>query len=273
MDLHSDGSARNQLSVRYLGWSSLSITYPDGKCVIVDPNYTPFDGEEFATLSDYREADLMLVSHGHFDHCQDAPAIARSGAMAVITSLPLKSLIVSKGGIDAERVRNVADGDTVEHAGLRVAIHGWLHRSLVDRWPRLLARRPAGLLRMRAALRGLLTSHLLGFRLDAAGVPPLTVIGEAFHGQTDLARVQRLGKAADPGVALIALEPGLEETTADAAAQLAPRAVLAYSAHEVMWRYFGLPDVDAARFRDALHVAAPGASCRVLKPGERVWLD
>jgi hypothetical protein len=126
---------------------------------------------------------------------------------------------------------------------------------------------------MRAALRGFLSSPLLGFRLLAAGVPPVTVIGEAFHGETDLERVARLGRVADPGVALIALEPGLEETTAAATAHLGPRAVLAYSAHEVMWRYFGLPEVDASRFRDALHAAAPNVVCQVMRPGERVWLE
>lgn len=254
------------LSVRYLGWSSIELTFPSGRRVLIDPNYTPFDGESFATLEDYRGADLMLVSHGHFDHCQDAPAIVAAGAMEVVTSAPLKHLIERRAGAGPARVHAAADGDAFELAGVRVAVQGWSHRGLADRWPRLLAKRPSGILRMRAALRGFITSPLLGFHLRAEGAPAVTVIGEAFHGDTDLARVGALGTSHEPGVALVALEPGLEGATAAATARLGPAAVVAYSAHQVMWRYFGLPEVDAGAFRDKLAALHPGVDVRVLEP-------
>lgn len=256
------------LTVRYRGWSSVELALGGGSRVIVDPNYTPFDGECLATPADFEGADLMLVTHGHFDHCQDAPAIMRSGRMHAITSPPLKRLIETRSGASPDRVHAALDGERIELGAVRVETQGWVHRGLMDRWPKLLARRPAGLLRMRAALRGFITSPLLGFHLETGASPPVTVIGEAFHGDTDLARVERLKSRWDPGVAVIALEPGLEESTARATALLGAHAVVAYSAHEVMWKYFGLPEIDGDRFREEIARTAPSVDVRILRPGE-----
>jgi hypothetical protein len=260
------------LRIRYLGWSSIEVTTPDGVHVHFDPNYTAFDGECLSRPDDYRDADVLLVSHGHFDHCQDAPSIARATGADVVTSTPLARFVMKGGGVDAARVHALDGHASCKVAGLVVESQPWLHRTLLDRWPRMLAARPRGLVKMRAALRGFLTSPLLAFRVTIPGAWPVSYIGEAFHGQTDAERVRAESQRADPGIALVALEPHLEEDVAGLTALLGPRAVLTYSAHDVMWRYFGLPEVDVARFQASLRGAAPAIAAYHLSAGDAIDL-
>lgn len=255
-----------ELGVRYLGWSSFEILFPGGQRCYFDANHSTFDAESYSHREDYAAADIYFVTHGHFDHCQDLPSLAGGNRGLVVTSPALARFFTRKHHLDDSRLAGV-DGDCdFHHAAIRISARRWVHRTLIDRWPALLARRPGGLLKMRAALRCFLTSPLLGFRLEAPGTTPLTLIGEAFQGRTDLDRLRQAGREQAPGVTLVALEPGLEAELARATAAFAPATVLAYSGHAAMWDYFGLPRVDATRFRDELASLAPGLPAHFLEP-------
>lgn len=67
-----------QGKVRWLGHAFVEFTTGDGKVVLFDP-WTKDDGNPGAqvTLNDIQQADLILVSHDHFDHIASAIAICR----------------------------------------------------------------------------------------------------------------------------------------------------------------------------------------------------
>lgn len=258
------------IDIRYLGWSSVAVTMPGGIRLYVDGNFTSFNGERLSTPADYSDPDLLLVTHGHFDHCQDLPSLARGNEATVITSPPIEQFFVRKHGLSPDRVRGVVGGTIQERCGLTLTAQGWTHRILRDRWPALLARKPGGLLRLGAALRCFLSSPLLGFRVESPGAPPLTLIGEAFQAPGETDRLRELGTRAPPGVTLIALEPGLEIDIARATAAYRPSVALVYSGHAPMWDYFGLPRVDFALYRRSMEELAPEIPVGVLEPGDAV---
>ena len=64
--------------VQWLGQSAFKITTPGGKTVITDPwlKANPLTPPEYKNLENLGKVDVLLVSHAHWDHFADAPALA-----------------------------------------------------------------------------------------------------------------------------------------------------------------------------------------------------
>ena len=64
--------------VLWLGQSAFRITSPGGKVIVVDPwlKLNPLTPAIYKNLDALGKVDVLLVSHGHFDHFADAPALA-----------------------------------------------------------------------------------------------------------------------------------------------------------------------------------------------------
>ena len=62
----------------WLGQSAFRLTTPGGKVIVIDPwlRTNPKTPEEYKNLEKLRKVDLILVTHGHFDHIADAPGLA-----------------------------------------------------------------------------------------------------------------------------------------------------------------------------------------------------
>ncbi|MGJ7500290.1 metal-dependent hydrolase [Variovorax sp. ZT5P49] len=64
--------------VLWLGQSAFRITTPGGKVIVTDPwlKLNPLTPAEYKNLEALGKVDVLLVTHGHFDHFADAPALA-----------------------------------------------------------------------------------------------------------------------------------------------------------------------------------------------------
>jgi L-ascorbate metabolism protein UlaG (beta-lactamase superfamily) len=67
-----------QTELLWLGQSAFRLTTPTGKVIVIDPwlRPNPKTPAEYKTLENLGKVDLILVTHGHFDHIADAPALA-----------------------------------------------------------------------------------------------------------------------------------------------------------------------------------------------------
>lgn len=104
----------------WYGHSCFAITTPGDRTVIIDPwfgNPTSPIGHQAV-----ERCDLLLVTHGHFDHLGDAVALASRlrPAWPCIHELSLWLGRLLPGGADA--VIGMNKGGTVEAAGLRVTM-------------------------------------------------------------------------------------------------------------------------------------------------------
>ena len=83
--------------VLWLGQSATRITTPGGKVIVIDPWLTtnPKTPANFRDLAALGKVDLILVTHAHFDHFQDAPALARLNMAPIISSQGLNSSLIS----------------------------------------------------------------------------------------------------------------------------------------------------------------------------------
>jgi L-ascorbate metabolism protein UlaG (beta-lactamase superfamily) len=62
----------------WLGQAAFRLTTPSGKVIVIDPwlRPNPKTPAEYKDLEKLGKVDLILVTHGHFDHIADAPALA-----------------------------------------------------------------------------------------------------------------------------------------------------------------------------------------------------
>src|SRR5437773_11113491 len=65
--------------------------------------------------------DLMLITHGHFDHIHDALEIARRTKPTIVTNHETGVWLGSKG-IDGEKIVAGNQGGTIEAEGVKVTL-------------------------------------------------------------------------------------------------------------------------------------------------------
>ena len=68
--------AQGKVEVQWLGQAASQLTTPGGKVIVIDPwvtTATRRQPAQFKTSESLGKVDLVLVTHGHFDHFADAP--------------------------------------------------------------------------------------------------------------------------------------------------------------------------------------------------------
>ena len=84
------------VEIQYLGQSTFLFTSPSGKRLLIDPwvEHNPACPEEAKRIN---RLDAMLVTHGHFDHIDDAVSLAKALGPQVVCIIELEQWLRSKG--------------------------------------------------------------------------------------------------------------------------------------------------------------------------------
>lgn len=110
---HDRSTARRGLSITWLGHSTFLLQSPAGVRLLFDP----WVASNPACPLDKRRIDalhLMLITHGHSDHCEDAVAIGRATGATVVATPELAAWLEQKG------LRNLKP----MNIGGRLIVHG-----------------------------------------------------------------------------------------------------------------------------------------------------
>ena len=113
------------LTVRWFGHSTFLITSPKGVRLLFDPFLTnnpacPSSAKRPGAV------DLILITHGHSDHCEDAAAIARETGAVVVASPELSSWVERHG---AKHLRPMNIGGRQHLSGIEIDMVPALHSS------------------------------------------------------------------------------------------------------------------------------------------------
>jgi L-ascorbate metabolism protein UlaG (beta-lactamase superfamily) len=129
------------LAITWLGHSTFLVRTPGGKRLLFDPWLTnnPSCPEEFRKTPGL---DLILVSHGHFDHIEDLVRVARESGAAVVGIFEVCDWLGRKG---LQNLAPMNKGGSQEIAGLRITMTDARHSSgFVDNGQMVYMGEPAG---------------------------------------------------------------------------------------------------------------------------------
>ena len=116
-------------SFQFLGFSTFLITTAKGTRILIDP-YLNDNKSSPLKADDLEQVDLILVSHGAFDHMQDTAEIAIKHNCPVICGGEVKPLLEEQG-VPPEQITITVWGLMVEQAGIKVRPVQSMHRSSV----------------------------------------------------------------------------------------------------------------------------------------------
>jgi L-ascorbate metabolism protein UlaG (beta-lactamase superfamily) len=127
------------VEVVWLGQAAFKITSPGGKVIVTDPwlRTNPRTPPEYKKLENFGKIDVLLVSHGHFDHIADAPALAQMYNVPIRAPGDLANSAMTLGMLPAALLPRMNKGGTIEPApGIKVtAVHAEHSSILVWRNP------------------------------------------------------------------------------------------------------------------------------------------
>lgn len=118
-------------NVKWLGHAACQITSEKGKVVLIDPWIT---GNPSCPIgrNDIKRADLILITHDHFDHLgADIPDLVKATGATVIAQPELVNTL-KEAGVSAENIifgMGMNIGGQVEVAGIKVTMSQALHSS------------------------------------------------------------------------------------------------------------------------------------------------
>ena len=105
--------------VTWLGQASVRIRTPGGKVIMIDPWLTsnPKTPANFKALEALGKVDAIFVTHAHFDHVADAPALSKMHNAPVYGPAGLNSTLTALGVLPENLSPRFGKGGTVAPFG------------------------------------------------------------------------------------------------------------------------------------------------------------
>ncbi|MDP3085464.1 MAG: metal-dependent hydrolase [Rubrivivax sp.] len=121
------------VEVVWLGQAAFKITSPGGKVIVTDPwlRTNPLTPAPYKALEHFGRIDVLLVSHGHFDHIADAPALAQMYNVPIRAPGDLANTAMTLAVLPANLLPRMNKGGTIEPAaGIKITAVRAEHSSI-----------------------------------------------------------------------------------------------------------------------------------------------
>lgn len=104
-----------KVEVQWLGQAAVKITSPGGKVIVIDPWLVtnPKTPAAYKKLEALGKVDLILVTHAHFDHMADAPALSALNNAKVYAPAGLADSMATLGVMPADMAPRFNKGGVV----------------------------------------------------------------------------------------------------------------------------------------------------------------
>jgi L-ascorbate metabolism protein UlaG (beta-lactamase superfamily) len=251
-----------------LGRSCFQVTSRNQVRILFDPFLDWYRERELPPLP---PPDVICVSHGHLDHFADVPDLMRDDSPAQVVAIPqlccaLRELV----SVTQPRLLSLAWGEQVELNELRFFAFRSppMQTSLYDMLEEFGVKKTLDFLQAcRRVADEILYLPLTSFGLEADGLRLLHFVSEG-EKEAEKVNVKAIGAQFAPDVALVSVEPGREERSAEHAVALGAPVVIPHH-----YRAYGnLPPADLDAFARELAHLAPATKLQVMDVMETVRL-
>src|SRR5512147_1151451 len=108
----SGATPRARTELVWLGQSAFKITTPGGRVIVTDPwlRTNPLTPPAYKQLDAFGRIDVLLLSHGHFDHAADAPALAQQYKVPLRAPGDLNQTLTTLGVLPANLLPRMNKG-------------------------------------------------------------------------------------------------------------------------------------------------------------------
>jgi L-ascorbate metabolism protein UlaG (beta-lactamase superfamily) len=110
----------SEVSFTWVGHGTWKVRSAKWKEILIDP-WVMNNPAAPDSLKKVERCDIMLITHGHFDHIADALEIAKATKPKVVSNFEITSWLGSKG-LDASGLIGANQGGTVEVDGIKVTL-------------------------------------------------------------------------------------------------------------------------------------------------------
>jgi L-ascorbate metabolism protein UlaG (beta-lactamase superfamily) len=228
--------------ITYLGHSTFRFVTAGGEQIIIDPFLTenPQTPDELKRVG---ELDIILITHGHFDHFSDVMPLQGQTGAATVSNFEIFSYLQRQG---VENAVPVQKGGTVQVGGIKVTATHAFHSSSIalDDGSFIYGGEPMGYV----------IEFESGFKVYHAG--DTAVFGD----------MQLIGELYRPDIALLPIGDQVVMSPYEAA----HAARLLGIPHVVPIHYGTFPFVPGTpeEFQEHLNEIAPDTTVHVMKPGD-----
>ncbi len=130
--------AGSDTAITWYGHAAFKIVTPEGHVLLIDPWITnPANPKGKEDLASIDKADLILVTHGHFDHVGDSVAIARRTGAKLVSTYDLGRSLIRNAGFPKDQAGFDTQGNfggeiTLLNGEVKVAFIPAVHSSDVS---------------------------------------------------------------------------------------------------------------------------------------------
>ncbi len=266
------------MQVTWLGWSGFRIATA-GRSLLLDAHFGGLEARQPIPPEGWgRDADAIIVSHGHYDHCGVVPQLMeRNPDAPLISSRPVLGFAEKRWRIAAERLHRspyVDDDLEIDHLdGIHIARTPLQSALLVARWSLLRRGSVRVLGQQRDASPSFAPIKAVRIR---SGEGTLLHACELLHRRTDFREVAGWLGGQPLGVLLAGAEPGEERSVLRGVTVLRPRHVVLFSPHQDTRDHFDgrrAKRADLAGLAERIRALAWGPTCRVAALDSTIDID
>ena len=257
-------------SLRYFGWSALSLETPAGT-LFFDPFYRQYCGAEWFTLEDFAHAKVVCVTHGHEEHYLDTPAVLKRSGATVVADKSVCNYLGWRSGIARDKRVPIRPFETRELPGFKISAFHWQHRdiNLVKALSKAVFHGNSTQLAWAwsSAINAPFYAPYTGFHVELPDGLRILNYNEGFNTKMTEREITEIGSRYETDVLLAGMQLDFTEDVARGAEALQPKMVVLYPPHDHFHRMMGVASTPWPRFKEAVEKRLPDARVIIAEPG------